>query len=165
MPRQQAIAQEFMARIRQHQGILHKITAVYAHNPADKEDLKQEIILQLWRSYPSFREQSAFSTWMYRVALNTALTFTKKASLFRAHTEELAAAAHLSETMDFSEDLKLLYRAIAQLNKVERAIILLWLDEKPYREIAEMMGMTEKNVSVRLVRIKSRLADLIAKMQ
>ena len=165
MPGPQDNTQPFMDRIRQHQGILHKITAVYAHTAADREDLRQEIILQLWKSYPSFRGQSEFSTWMYRVALNTALTFTRKASFWREHTEELSAAAGLAQTMDYSEDIQLLYRAIARLNKVEKALILLWLEEKPYREIADALGMTEKNVSVRLVRIKARLATLIETMQ
>ncbi|HMQ59419.1 MAG TPA: sigma-70 family RNA polymerase sigma factor [Flavilitoribacter sp.] len=165
MPGESAIEQEFIARIRQHQGILHKIGAVYAHSAADREDLQQEIILQLWKSYPAFRGKSAFSTWMYRVALNTAITFTRKAAFFREHTERLSAAADVGITTEYSEDLKLLYLAIARLNKVERAIILLWLEEKPYQEIADTLGMTEKNVSVRLVRIKAKLAAIIETMQ
>lgn len=165
MPGQKEIEQEFIARIRQHQGILHKISAVYAKRKADREDLMQEMILQLWRSYPSFRGKSEFSTWMYRVALNTAITFTKKASFFGEHTENLSAVADYSESMEFSEDLKILYQAIGQLNKVEKAIILMWLDEKPYSEIAEMLGITIKNVSVRIVRIKAKLADIIKRLQ
>ncbi|TNE62189.1 MAG: sigma-70 family RNA polymerase sigma factor [Bacteroidetes bacterium] len=165
MPGPSTIAQEFIARIRQHEGILHKVCAVYAHSKADREDLQQEIILQLWKSYPAFEGRSAFSTWMYRVALNTAITFTRKAAFFQEYTESLAAAADVGTTMESSEDLQLLYRAIAKLNKVERALILLWLEEKPYQGIADTLGLTEKNVSVRLVRIKAKLANIIETMQ
>ena len=165
MPGQSSIAQEFIDRIRQHQGILYKVCAVYAHSGADREDLQQEIILQLWRSYPGVQGRAAFSTWMYRVALNTAITFTRKATFFQEHTESLSVAADVGVSMDYSEDLRLLYAAIAKLNKVERAVILLWLEEKSYQEIADTLGMTEKNVSVRLVRIKAKLADIIEKMQ
>jgi RNA polymerase sigma-70 factor (ECF subfamily) len=154
-----------MARIRQHQGILHKILAVYTNRKVDRQDLKQEMILQLWRSYPSFRGQSAFSTWMYRVALNTAITFTRKARFYRTHTENLSAVTDRPESMESSEDIQRLYRAIAQLNKVEKAIILMWLDEMPYREIADTLGISEKNVSVRIVRIKARLAQIIERLQ
>jgi RNA polymerase sigma-70 factor (ECF subfamily) len=164
VPRQQEIAQEFMDRIRQHQGILHKILAVYSEHSADREDLKQEMILQLWRSYSSFKGRSAFSTWMYRVALNTAITFTRKINFYRRHTEDLSAVDNCPQSV-YSEDLQLLYRAISQLNKVEKAIILMWLNELPYREIAETLGITEKNVSVRIVRIKGKLAKLIKKLQ
>ncbi|MCS5491125.1 RNA polymerase sigma factor [Algoriphagus limi] len=159
------IEKEFIARIEKHQAILHKICFVYAKDESDRKDLYQEMILQLWKSYPKFRGDSAFSTWMYRVALNTAITQTKKPNLLLLHVEAPSFGEDMGKTMDASEDVKILYRAISQLNKIEKAIILLWLDEKSYEEIADTIGISVKNVSVKLVRIKAKLADLIQKLQ
>jgi RNA polymerase sigma factor, sigma-70 family len=156
---------EFISRIEKHQGIIHKICFVYAKNESDREDLYQEIILQLWKSYPSFKENSAFSTWMYRVALNTAITQIKKPNLLLLHVEMPSVGDDSISQMEASEDVKVLYEAISQLNKIEKAIILLWLDEKSYEEIADTIGISIKNVSVKLVRIKAKLAQLIQKLQ
>lgn len=159
------IEREFIERVDQHQGILHKICFVYAKSNADKEDLYQEIILQLWKSYPSFKGESGFSTWMYRVALNTAITLTKKPGMVVANAAQYADTFDVEKSMESSEDIKTLYHAIAQLSKVEKAIILLWLEEKSYAEIAETIGITVKNVSVKLVRTKNKLAEIIEKLQ
>ncbi|MCP4977569.1 MAG: sigma-70 family RNA polymerase sigma factor [Maribacter sp.] len=156
---------EFIAKIQKHQGISHKICFVYAKNDADKEDLYQEIILQLWKSYSSFKGRSEFSTWMYRVALNTAITLTKKFSYTNWNIENIPNTYEFEKTMELSEDIKILYKAISKLNKVEKAIILMWLEEKSYDEIAETIGITVKNVSVKLVRTKKKLAELIEKLQ
>ncbi len=156
---------EFLDELDRHQGILHKICFVYSNNSLEKEDLCQEIILQLWKSYPSFKRESTFSTWMYRVALNTALSLTKKPQFFK-NTEEIPDRSfNMEYSMDKSESIKILYRAISQLNKVEKAIILLWLEDKSYEEIAYTIGLSVKNISVRLVRIKSKLKELIKKYQ
>ncbi|MCB0847044.1 MAG: sigma-70 family RNA polymerase sigma factor [Bacteroidetes bacterium] len=157
--------QDFIVKIEEYQKILHKICFVYAKNKADKEDLYQEIILQLWKSYPSFKGNSKFSTWMYRVALNTALTSTKKASFFEFNREPKSDIYDLGKSMDYSEDIRILYKAISRLNKVEKAIVLMWLDEKSYNEIAETIGITPKNVGVKLTRIKKKLAAFIKKLQ
>jgi len=162
--KKQEIEKEFILKIQHHQGILHKICFVYAKNKSDKEDLYQEMILQLWKSYPSFKGQAEFSTWMYRVALNTAITFTKKASIFINRKAPRSESYDLEKAMDFSEDIRILYKAISQLNKIEKAIILLWLEEKSYTEIAETVGISVKNVSVKLVRIKAKLAEMIKKL-
>lgn len=159
------IEKEFIARIEKHQGILHKICFVYAKSKAEKEDLYQEIILQLWKSYASFKGRSAFSSWMYRVALNTAITQCKKANWITINTSKKEATFDLQKSMDYSEDIKTLYRAIYHLNKIEKAIILMWLEEKTYDEIAEIMGISVKNVSVKLVRIKVKLAQIIQRLQ
>jgi RNA polymerase sigma-70 factor (ECF subfamily) len=159
------IKTEFLDELDKHQGILQKICFVYSRNSLEKEDLCQEIILQLWKSYPSFKRESAFSTWMYRIALNTALSLTKKPQLF-IKTEEIPDSSFDMEySMNKSESIKILYRAISQLNKVEKAIILLWLEDKPYEEIANNIGMSVKNISVRLVRIKAKLKELIKKYE
>ncbi|OZV68191.1 RNA polymerase subunit sigma-70 [Winogradskyella aurantia] len=155
---------KFIEKIQKHQGILHKICFVYSNSKADKEDLYQEIILQLWKSYPSFRKESKFSTWMYRVALNTAITLNKKAALFEKHKTQLYDEYSIAEDIDYSEDLKILYKAISKLSKIEKAIIMLWLEEKTYSEIAQIIGISKKNVSVKLVRSKKKLTKMIKKI-
>ncbi len=156
---------KFLQLIHKHQSIIHKICFLYCRNNSDKEDLYQEITLQLWKSFSSFKGQAAFSTWMYRVALNTAITITRKPSMF-VDTQKVAVVPYeIDNTLEFSEDVKILYKAISQLNKVEKGIILLWLEEKSYEYIAKTIGITVKNVSVKLVRIKSKLAEIIKKIQ
>ncbi|WP_206186867.1 RNA polymerase sigma factor [Winogradskyella aurantia] len=164
MPNQREIEKKFIEKIQKHQGILHKICFVYSNSKADKEDLYQEIILQLWKSYPSFRKESKFSTWMYRVALNTAITLNKKAALFEKHKTQLYDEYSIAEDIDYSEDLKILYKAISKLSKIEKAIIMLWLEEKTYSEIAQIIGISKKNVSVKLVRSKKKLTKMIKKI-
>lgn len=102
---------------------------------------------------------------MYRVALNTAITMTKKPDLFIATNKVSVVPYETENPIEYSEDIKILYKAIAQLNRVEKGIILLWLEEKSYEEIAETIGITVKNVSVKLVRIKSKLGEIIKKIQ
>lgn len=159
------IETEFLEELDRHQGILHKVCFVYSNTSLEKEDLYQEIILQLWKSYPLFKHESAFSTWMYRVALNTALRLTKKSRLFVKTENNPDSWYDIEHSMNKSEDVKILYKAISQLNKVEKAIVLLWLEDKSYEEIADTIGMSVKNISVRLVRIKAKLIELIKKYQ
>lgn len=165
MNRQNEIEKEFIAKINKHQGIIHRICFVYSSNSIDKEDFYQEVILQLWKSYPSFKGQSEFSTWMYRIALNTIISLTKKPSMLVSQVKSPTNFYEIEKSMDFSEDVKILYKAISMLKKVEKAIILLWLEEKSYDEISEIIGISVKNVSVKLVRIKNKLAKLIEKLQ
>ena len=156
---------DFLDKLEKHQGILQKICFVYSGKGIEKEDLCQEIILQLWKSYPSFKHESAFSTWMYRVALNTALSLTRKPQLI-VHKKEIPDnGVDIEYTMDRTEEIRILHKAISQLNNIEKAIILLWLEDKPYEEIAETMGMPVKTISVRLVRIKAKLKELIKNYQ
>jgi len=158
---QKDIENEFIEKIHEYQGILHKICFVYSKNKSDREDLYQEMVLQLWKSYPSFRQEAKFSTWMYRVAINTAITLTKKAALFEKSKAIISDGYEFNEFNGYSEDIKILYKAISKLSKIEKAIILLWLEEKSYREIAQIVGVSGKNVSVKLVRIKKKLAKII----
>ena len=152
---------EFVELVQTHQDIIHKVGFVYGRVPADRDDLAQEILLQLWRSYGSFDGRSAFSTWMYRVALNTAISFRRKQKPTSNEAAEPWAEATQFAQAELSDDLKTLYRAIARLSPVEKAIIMQWLDERSYEEIADTVGISVKNVSVRLVRIRERLARLI----
>lgn len=159
------IKTEFLDELDKHQGILNKICFVYSGSHIEKEDLRQEIILQLWKSYQSFRHESAFSTWMYRVALNTALSITKKPQLLVRRNELPDHPGEMDYSMERSEEIRTLHKAISHLNKVEKGIILLWLEDRSYEEIADAMGMTVKNISVRLVRIREKLKELIEKYQ
>ena len=157
---------EFLDLIKKHQNIIHKICFVYSFNKTDRQDLYQEIILQVWKSYTSFKGQSAFSTWLYRVALNTAITINKRPNLFIDSKNPPPTVSDDEEYIaELSEEIKILYKAIGYLKKVEKAIILLWLEEKSYEEISALIGITVKNVSVKLFRIKSKLADIIKKLQ
>lgn len=158
------IEKDFVAKIQNHQGVLHKICFVYSTPKTTKEDLYQEIVLQLWRSYSSFRGEAKFSTWMYKVAINTAITLNKKLTFFENISSLESSEYANEEVVDYSEDIKILYKAISKLNKIEKAIILLWLDEKPYSEISEIIGISEKNVSVKMVRSKKKLAEIIKKL-
>jgi len=158
------IEKDFVAKIQNHQGILHKICFVYSNRRTSKEDLYQEVILQLWKSYPSFRNEAKFSTWMYKVALNTAVTLNKKVAFFENISSLESSEYANEEVVDYSEEIRILYKAITKLNKIEKAIILLWLDEKPYSEISEIVGISEKNVSVKMVRCKKKLAEIIKRL-
>jgi RNA polymerase sigma-70 factor (ECF subfamily) len=152
----------FLEQVKSHQGIVHKVAFVYGHTAADREDLAQEILLQLWKSFGSFDGRARFPTWMYRVALNTAITFRRRHRPSLPVTSEPAVAGVQLEQIALSEELRVLHTAIARLGPVDKAIVMQWLDERRYEEIADTMGMTVKNVSVRLVRIRERLAGWIS---
>jgi RNA polymerase sigma-70 factor (ECF subfamily) len=155
----------FLELIEQNQDILHKICSLYANNTDDRRDLSQEIVCQLWKSYQSFRGDSKFTTWMYRVALNTALLTTRR-NRCRVRTESLKD--HHGDipigvtTREQHGRIGRLYEAINQLQALDRAIILLFLEQFTYREISEFIGISESNVSVRLVRIKQKLKERLA---
>jgi len=153
----------FLDLVEKHQAIIHKICILYSGQWFSRDDLSQEIILQLWKSYPNFRNESAFSTWMYRVALNTAISLTKRRQSFLFFNEDFESYEFEDDCADRTEDFILLNKSIRQLNKIDRAIILLWLEEKKYEEIADIMGITLKNVSVRIHRIKNKLEKIIRK--
>lgn len=150
---------EFTQIIKDHEGLIFKITSIYAGDKTDQQDLYQEIVYQLWKSFDSFRKESRISTWIYRVAVNTAITQNKKAKK-RSKEGNLAHIVH-RETKDplFEERLQELYRHIKTLNKLEKGIILLFLEGLPYEEIAEITGLSTTNVGTRLSRIKKKLKD------
>jgi len=143
-----------------HQGIIHKILSVYTHNEEERKDLLQEIMLQLWNSFPSFSERSAFSTWMFKVALNTALLHKRK-KRNETHAREVIAE-NLSSQMgiDKKDIIISLYMAIDQLGPIDKAIALLYLEQKNYQEIEEIMGMNKNNVGVRISRIKEKIKKI-----
>lgn len=152
---------EFVDLVSEHQKIIHKACNVYCHTTEDRQDLFQEIVLQLWRAYPRFRAEAKFSTWLYRITLNTAITQNRKRkrSIVADETTPLNLQADESDH-NVTENQQLLQTLISCLNKVEKSIIFLYLEDKSYEEIAGITGMTKSNVSVRLVRIKKKLEKL-----
>ena len=148
----------FLEQLNQHLGIAYKISQAYQPDPDERADLLQEMIYQLWRSFPSFTGQSRFSTWMYSVCLNTALAHRRTA---RKRQHEPLATLHEQipdPPPDERQDaVRWLFDAIATLSPLNKAIVLLYLDELSYEEIATITGLSKANVSVRLVRIKKEL--------
>jgi RNA polymerase sigma-70 factor (ECF subfamily) len=144
-----------------HQGILHRICSVYGRDIDDQRDLFQEMVLQLWRSYDSFRGESRFATWMYRVALNTALLEQRRAArrptLTQSGDREIQDVPIPAATRGPDEEVRVLRACIQELPSLDRAIVLLHLEERSYDEISEITGLSRSNVSVRLVRLKERL--------
>jgi len=159
---------KFLELVEQNQDIIHKICGLYAVNNDDRKDLTQEIVYQLWKSYKSFKGDSKFTTWMYKVALNTALLNLRRHRR-RIRTESLNEHHANTQAKDFEQEkdgkISRLYEAINQLRKFDRAIILLYLEQLSYREIAEVIGISEGNVSVRLARIKKKLKKLLNREQ
>jgi len=158
------VKEEFLKNITENQGIIHKVTRIYCDNADDRKDLFQEILVQLWNSYGSFREQSKFSTWMYRVSINTAITAFKKGARHAKNTplgKEINTV--MDEVYDFEveENINRLYQAIGQLTGIEKSIILLYLEDKPYEDIAEITGITQNYVRVKMNRIKKKLESII----
>ena len=152
---------EIVEKIYANQIIINSICFSFCSEKAEREDLFQEIIYRVLKSYRQFRENSTFSTWLYRIALNTAITYRKKKRpLLYDSKPGLIANENITEDEDLEEDIKLLYKSIAKLNKIDRAIILLYLDEHSYQEIADVTGFTAKNISVKIHRIKKRLHEI-----
>jgi RNA polymerase sigma-70 factor (ECF subfamily) len=154
----------FLELVEQNQDIIHKICSLYAWNVDDRQDLNQEIVCQLWKSYQSFRGDSKFTTWMYRVALNTALLNARRnRCLVRTESLKEHHGDIPGDVADQEKHGKIgrLYEAISQLHQFDRAIILLYLEQLSYREISEVIGISESNVSVKLVRIKKKLKELL----
>ncbi|QCX52539.1 RNA polymerase sigma factor [Elizabethkingia sp. JS20170427COW] len=161
MPHQE---QEFTRLIKENQGIIIKVSRMYTNSESDEQDLFQEIVLQLWRSYKSFKGDSKISTWMYRVALNTAITLFRKTSR-RVPTDNLPNRQFAEEEKDDEKQSQLdtLYKVIKLLPEVDRAIVMMYLDDLPYKNIAENLGITEVNARVKMNRLKKNLKDLMLK--
>lgn len=157
---------EFLYIIKENQGIIHKVCNIYCDSEEDRNDLFQEIVAQLWKSFPSFRNESKVTTWMYRVGLNTAITTFKK-NKRRPDQNQLAyenlQIADDGYEHEAEEQIKHLQRAVSQLTGVEKSIILLFLENKKYEEIAEITGITQNYVRVKMNRIKKKLKKLMDK--
>jgi len=155
--------QEFLAKIEKHKGILYKISKMYMDNADDQQDMFQEILCQLWKAYANFRGESQFSTWMYRVAINTAIVFFKKEK--RKVDKDSIAHENFQdhdEGTDVAENqLAHFYRAVQKLGKIDKAIIFYQLEGYSHREIGENLGISEGNARVKLNRAKEKLKEII----
>jgi RNA polymerase sigma factor (sigma-70 family) len=151
---------EFAGLLERHRGIVVKVAATYCRNPADREDVAQEIVTQLWRAFPKFDASRTFSTWMYRIALNVAISFVRTNSVRVRHTVALDETHDVEDsgTAEDDERSRLLYAFIARLDELNRALLLLYLDEHSYRDIAAILGITETNVATKISRLKQRFA-------
>lgn len=158
------LEKEFVKQLDENQNIVHKICRLYTNDQHAHNDLFQEVTVQLWRAYPKFRGDAKFSTWMYRVALNTAITLYRK-STRRVKTQDYESVQFKIEDRqeedEQMEQLTLLYGAVKQLNDIEKALVFLYLEDKNYREISETMGISEVNARVKMNRIKTKLTNII----
>lgn len=156
--------QEFVQLLEEHQNIVHKICRLYTNDDDSHNDLFQEISIQLWKAYPKFRGDSKFSTWMYRVALNTAITLyrKKKRRVDTARYDDVEFKIKDDNTPDpADEQISLLYQAIRQLNDIEKALVFLYLENKNYKEISTTLGISEVNARVKMNRVKTKLTKII----
>ena len=151
--------QEFTRLIKENKGIIYKICNSYCADKIDRDDLAQEIIYNLWKSFNSFNAEFKFSTWMYRIALNVAISFYRREKKFKYHDSISEGLIVFEENPqdEVETDLQLLQGFINQLKEIDKAIILLYLDDKSYKEISEITGFTETNVATKINRIKDRL--------
>jgi len=155
---------KFIKELETNQNIIHKICKAYTNNSDDHKDLFQEITIQLWKAYDKFRGESKFTTWMYRVALNTAISLYRK-SKRSIQTDELFPNSKELKYEEFNDtterQLEALYKAIHQMSDIEKALILLYLEDKSYKEIANCLGITEVNARVKMNRSKTKLKELL----
>lgn len=153
--------ERFLVLLDEHKKILYKVASSYCRNPEDRRDLEQEIVAQLWRSFDRYDESYKFSTWMYRIALNVAISFSRSETRRSRRTvpagESILEIADTREGAEPDADLQILRRLIAQLDELDRALILLYLDGNRYDVIAEILGISETNVGTKIGRIKQRL--------
>lgn len=157
---------EFLHQLNENQGIIHKICRIYTDNIHDHEDLFQEIVIQTWKSYSNYRGDAKFSTWIYKIGLNTALALFKKKNHKKEELHENLTHFKIYDDNSHEEkDAKIqaMYDAIHLLSDVEKALIMMFLEDKPYKEISEILGITEGNARVKINRSKEKLRTLVKK--
>jgi RNA polymerase sigma factor (sigma-70 family) len=159
----QEAEREFEEHIRAHELLLHKICRIYANTEVDRQDLFQDIVVQLWKAFPKFKGESQFSTWLYRVAINTAITGVRKKKKLVTSYEPASSLEQMSDDNSGTADeerLQQLYRAIGQLSDVEKAIVMLYMEDRPYNEMENILGINQGHLRVKMNRIKERLRQL-----
>jgi RNA polymerase sigma-70 factor, ECF subfamily len=152
---------EFERQIRDHEALIHKVCRMYASSEADRQDLFQEIVIHLWKSYPKFRALSKFSTWLYRVAINTAITgLRQQKGMITSFEHKHLLSQVADETGVEEEQWQQLYKAIGQLNEIEKAIVMLYMEDRSYEDMEDILGIAQGNLRVRMTRIKDKLRQL-----
>lgn len=159
--------QQFETLLQAHRGIVFKVAATYAAHAEDRADLAQDIAAQLWRAYPGYDPQRPFPTWMYRIALNVAISWLRGEGQRRRRTVSLDDNLHdlpdeQGVDVEARQRLEVLQRFIAALDPMHRALLLLYLEDRSYREIAEILGISETNVATRISRLKQRIRQDVA---
>ncbi len=153
----------FQTLVEEHKKILYKVCNSYCRDRDSRDDLAQEILIQMWRSFGRFDGRCRFSTWMYRIALNVAISFYRRESARARHV--ISSEQHLLEAVDETErqpeEVRLLYQFIEALDPLNRALILLYLDDNSYQEIADVLGITQTNVATKIGRLKNRMKEQI----
>ena len=160
----------FQALLGQHEKIVFKVAAMYCRNAEDRRDLAQEICVQAWRSFGSYDAARSFSTWMYRIALNVAISFARSAGHRERHAVPLDEDAHdiaddNAIVNESDERVRALHQFIDQLDALNRALMLLYLEDRSYREIADVLGITETNVATKINRLKQRIRTGLSETQ
>jgi len=157
---QNKLEKKFLSDFEKDQNIVHKVCRIYTTNQDQHNDLFQEIAIQVWKNYSKFRGEAKFSTWMYRVALNTAISLYRKSSR-SIKTQDFSDVSFKIKSIDYDDtkdqQLKALYDGIRELSDIEKALIFLYLEDKPYKEIAITLGITEVNARVKMNRAKDKL--------
>jgi RNA polymerase sigma factor (sigma-70 family) len=159
------LKEEFIAKITAHEAIIYKVCKMYCQQSEDRQDLFQDIVLQLWKAFPKFRNEAKVSTWMYRIALNTAITRLRKETR-RPRPQDIdqdILEIPAPDSLAHEEQFISMMQAIDRLSDVEKAITLLYLEDQSYKEIAQVMGISESNVGYKINRIKNKLKNTIQK--
>ncbi len=155
--------EKFIAIVKENQRLIYKVCYTYCKNSESRKDLEQEILIQLWKSLPRFDGRAKMSTWIYRVALNTAFLFHRNESKHKENKESVDKlvffVADTSEASEQEERIAKLYRFIDTLDELNKALMLLYLEDRKHKEIAEILGITETNVGTKINRIKNKLKD------
>ncbi len=155
---------QFVTELQDNQNIVHKVCTLYTNDRDSHNDLFQEITIQLWKAYPKFRGEAKFSTWMYRVALNTAITLYRK-SKRRIATQDYESVIFRIKADEYDDteeqQLKLMYKTVRQLGDIDKALVFMYLEDKNYTEIAETLGISEVNARVKMNRIKTKLRTIL----
>lgn len=158
--------ERFGELLERHRGIVFKVANTYAFHAEDRADLVQEIAAQLWRAFPAYDAERPFSTWMYRIALNVAITHVRSTAQRGKHSVPLDESVYdvaddNGADHETDQQVRALHRFIAQLDKLNRALLLLYLEDQSYRQIAEILGISETNVATKLSRLKQRIRNEI----
>jgi RNA polymerase sigma factor (sigma-70 family) len=164
----QAQKDQFLYIIQQNKKLIFKVCNAYCHDPEDRKDLVQEVIIRLWQSFHKYDDKYKLSTWMYRITLNTAISHYRSAHKIQNQTvsihENLFDFADENDRQELDDNVKLLYGFINQFDKLNKALMILYLDNNSYKEIAEVLGITETNVATKLARLKQRLKQQFSKI-
>jgi RNA polymerase sigma-70 factor (ECF subfamily) len=152
----------FVSLLREHERLIYKVCSLYSKDAEDRSDLYQEIVLQLWRAYPGFKGLAKTSTWLYRVALNTAISINRKKRVKASFEESILLNFPDPFSAEQDDKYRQMYYAISCLSELERAVILLYLEDRSHQDIAEIIGMSVSNVGTRIGRIKEKMKTIVA---